>query len=230
MGLTRAQVLLMRYMDWDGITRIEALNEKEADLRQSLADAAKHYRWPEVLEVLANRPDLVNTTRPGGRSLYTPLHQAAHGGAPGFVVESLLTTGAFRTLRNAEGERPVDVAKRRNHPRLAEFLSPSLRQFVPPEMLSQIQKNFHALILERAARLVRENGLRLPELEPLLEFPSNKFSFRVPGMYGGFQYWFANDGNKAKLIAMSSCRVAGGSEKLHEITAQGYTLVEEGFD
>ncbi len=82
----------------------------------------------------------------------------------------------------------------------------------------------------RATRLVREHSLRLPELEPLLEFPSKKFLFAVPGMYGGFRYWFAYAGKNAKLIAMSWCRVAGGSGKLHEVTAHGYTLVDEGFD
>ena len=105
MGLTQAYVLLMRCLDWDGITRVEILTEKEAELRQTLADVAKHYQWPEVLEILENRPDLVNATRPGGRSLYAPLHQAANGGAPNIVIESLLKIGAFRTLRNAESRR-----------------------------------------------------------------------------------------------------------------------------
>ena len=48
--------------------------------------------------------------RPGGHSRYTVLHQAAHGGAPVAVVEQLLALGAWRTIRTACGERPVDVA------------------------------------------------------------------------------------------------------------------------
>lgn len=227
MGVTLSREREMCY--WDGITRVETLAEKGAQLRQALADAAKDHQWPKVLQILSKHPDLVNTTRPGGKSLYAPLHQAAHEGAPLSVVESLLQLGAFRTLRNAEGERPVDIAEKRNHTSLMEVLSPSPVLFVPSLTLSRIQEHFHVLIMERAARLVREHQLRLPELEPLLEFDLKQFLFAVPGMYGGFKYWFAYDGNNAKLIASSWCRVAGGSGRLHEITAQGYTLLDEGF-
>ena len=34
---------------------------------------------------------------------------------------------------------------------------------------------------------IEEHGLRLPELEPLLELGRPKMWFAVPGMYGGFQ-------------------------------------------
>jgi hypothetical protein len=40
----------------------------------------------------------------------------------------------------------------------------------------------------RAAQLVFEEALRLPELEPLLELETPSVYFAVPGMYGGFSY------------------------------------------
>jgi hypothetical protein len=47
-----------------------------------------------------------SSTRPGGSSLYAPLHQAAHGGAPAEIVHRLIGAGAWRTLQNVRGERP----------------------------------------------------------------------------------------------------------------------------
>ena len=67
---------------WDGLTRPETLREEPARVRQNLADSAKNYDWPRVMAILSEHQELINTTRPGGSSLYAPLHQAAHGGAP----------------------------------------------------------------------------------------------------------------------------------------------------
>ena len=94
------------------------------NVRQALADAAKMHAWPQVLTILKEHPELVNATRPGGTSLYTPLHQAAYGGAPVDVVQRLLALGASVTAQNAKGERPVDVAKRRSQLHLVELLEP----------------------------------------------------------------------------------------------------------
>ena len=93
-------------------------------VRRALAGAAKAYNWQKVLKILNEHPDLVNSTRPGGKSLYTPLHQAADGGAPVEIVQQLLDLGASTTAQNAKGERPVDVAKRKGHQDLAQRLEP----------------------------------------------------------------------------------------------------------
>jgi hypothetical protein len=155
---------------WDGLTRPESLGEDSVRVRQRLAAAAKSYDWPRVLAVLSENPELVNTTRPGGSSLYAPLHQAAHGGAPAEIVHKLIGFGAWRTLQNVRGERPVDIAERRRHSHLLGILAPDLKRRVPPGILLKIQAHFHAVILGRAEREVREHELRSPELEPLLEF------------------------------------------------------------
>jgi len=113
---------------WDGVTRLESLTEDAAAIRQQLADSAKSYNWDAVLALLARQGDLINCTRLGGRSLYTVLHQAAHGGAPADIVEKLLALGAWRTLRNAERERPVDIAQRREQAQLVPLLEPVLQR------------------------------------------------------------------------------------------------------
>lgn len=98
-------------------------------------------------------------------------------------------------------------------------------QQISEEMLLAIQQHFHEVIRGRAAKLIEEHKLELPKLnfdEPTSWFP-------VPGMYGGFRYWWVGEGEQAKLITESWCRVVDGSGQRHEITVQGSSLIDEGF-
>lgn len=214
---------------WDGITRADVLHEEAARIRHDLADAAKSYNWPKVIELIAEHRELVNVTRPGGSSLYAPLHQVAHGGAPVDIAQRLIDMLAWRTLQNARGERPIDVADRQGHRHLLEVLSPEHKHHVPGGVLLKVQQHFHAVIRGRIDRQLPDHGLRLPELEPLLELDRPEMWFPVPGMYGGFKYWLESTGVEAKLVSESWCRVSGGSGQRHEITSAGSQLVEEGF-
>ncbi|MBN3773711.1 ankyrin repeat domain-containing protein [Burkholderia sp. Se-20378] len=215
---------------WDGVTGADVLDDAQVASRHALADAARDGDWATVLDLVEKQSRLVNATRLGGTSLYTPLHQAAYGGAPKEVVVALLQLGAWRMLRDAQGARPVDLAERRGHRPLVDLLTPQPRRFVPDETLCDIQRHFHDMIRGRIARL-RVDALRLPELEPLLELDAQaeRVWFAVPGMYGGFGYALRNDGAAAVLVSESWSRVVGGSGQRHEITARGSTLVEEGF-
>ncbi|MCT7975843.1 ankyrin repeat domain-containing protein [Laspinema olomoucense] len=214
---------------WDGIIKSKLLRDEEVAVRHQLADAAKGYNWKKTLEILNERPDLSNVTRPDGRALYTPLHQAAHGNAPVEVVQKMITIGAWRTLQNAEGERAVDIARKKKHQQLIELLEPVYITQFPHETLQKIQSHFHEIILGRVGGLVRDSGLRLPELKPLLEIAQPRMWFPVPGMYGGFCYWLDGKGKDVKLVSESWCRVVGGSGQRHEITSKEGKLVDEGF-
>jgi hypothetical protein len=215
---------------WDGITGADVLGDAEVAGRHALADAARNGEWATMLDLVARQPGFVNATRLGGTSLYAPLHQAAYGGAPTDVAAELLRLGASRMLRAAQRERAVDIAVQRGHRHLVELLVPQPRRFVPDATLLAIQRHFHAMILGRIAHL-RVDALRLPELEPLLELDAQDGNawFAVPGMYGGFAYALRTDGEAAVLVSKSWSRVVGGSGQRHEITANGCTLVEEGF-
>ena len=100
---------------------------------------------------------------------------------------------------------------------------------IPRHTLLAIQAHFHAVIRGRAAHLIDQHNLVLPELAPLLDAQVPEAWFPVPGMYGGFDYRLEGEGEQARLIVESWCRVVGGSGQRHEITAQGSRLVEEGF-
>jgi hypothetical protein len=214
---------------WDGITRADVLHEEAAKVRHALADAAKSYNWARVFGLLSEHKELVNTTRPGGSSLYAPLHQAAHGGAPVEVAQRLIGMLAWRTLLNARGERPVDVAERHGHRHLLGVLTPEYKHHVPTGVLLKIQAHFHAVIRGRIDRQLPDHGLRLPELEPLLELGRPHMWFSVPGMHGGFSYRLEADGVEAKLVSESWCRMVDGSGQRHEVTSAGSRLVEEGI-
>lgn len=214
---------------WDGIIRAEALNDWAIGSRTALANATKAYSWTRVFELLSENEELVNSSRLDGKSLFAPLHQAANAGAPVEVVERLIEIGAWRTLQNARGERPVDVAERKGHQHLRDVLEPVLMHRVPLGVLLKIQAYFHEVIRGRIDKVLPNHGLRLPELEPLLELDSPRIWFAVPGMYGGFSYQLESAGVEAKLISESWCRVEGGSAQMHEITSMGGRLVGDGY-
>ena len=216
---------------WDGVTRAVSLTESAAAERHDLADAGRRYDWHHVLQVLLERPDLVNCWRPDGRSWFAPLHQVAHGGASIEVAREVIDRGAWRTLRSANGERPVDIATRRGHAHLGNVLAPRIGKEVDRDVLKAIQHQFHGVIRTRAADLIDEQALRLPELEVLLEREpeASEMWFPVPGMYGGFKYRLVTDADGVRLVSESWIRIVGGSGQLHEITAERATLVDEGF-
>ena len=214
---------------WDGITSGNDLKEPFRQVRHRLADAGRGGDWPVLLEILRLDRGLVNVWRPDGSAYYTPLHHAAYGGAQAAVVEELVDLGGWRTLRDARGERPVDIARRRGHAHLLYVLEPVIRRPVPAQTLEAIRHHFHAVICERAEALVRKSALRLPELEPLTEFDTSRFWFAVPGMYGGFSYDLRMAGPQTMLEIKSWSRVVDGSGLRHEVTSAGWRLVEEGF-
>jgi hypothetical protein len=218
-------------LEWHGITLRTSYSEWVLEARDQLANAARDGRWDEVLRLLGTRPAFVNAARPGGTSGFAVLHQVGYQGAPAAVVDELLRLGAWRTLRNAAGERAVDVAKRTGRPtELVERLTPEQGVLVTPTALSAVERNFHAAIRSRAEKEVTEHRLRLPELEPLTEVPlGQSVWFMVPGMYGGFAYSLERGGDDPALTAESWCRVVEGSGERHLVTAAGYELVERGF-
>ncbi len=216
-------------IDWDGRSDETAMPPDEARVRHELADAAKRYDWKAVLGIIRSHPVLINVARPGSSSLYAPLHQAAHGDAPPKVIEAMLEAGAWRMLRDARGERATDIARRKGHRGLVDLLEPKVLTNVPAPVLQAIEQEFHSVIRGRAENLLRQRAMRLPALEPCIEFRRGNFWFAIPGMHGGFAYTLEEGGSDAKLVAESWSRIWEGSGERHEITAKGATMIASGF-
>lgn len=87
-----------------------------------LAIAAKSYDWPQTLSILNEHPDLINATRPGGKSLFTPLHQAVHGNAPLEVIQQLMQMGASLELKTADKETALEIACKKGYKHQFQFL------------------------------------------------------------------------------------------------------------
>ena len=100
---------------------------------------------------------------------------------------------------------------------------------VPVSTVEDVERHFHALIRERAGDLLTQQNVELRSLSGPRPNKRKPAWFPIPGMYGGFNYWWVGRGRSAKLVAESWCRVVAGSGQRHEITSEGASLIEEGF-
>jgi hypothetical protein len=212
--------------EWDGVGKRGVLRSDIEQQRDALANAARRYDWTTVVATVQSTPALANAIRPGSTSGFAPLHQVAHGGGPPSVAMALIAQGAWRTLRNLDGERPIDVARRRGHDHLEPVLTPIEVHHVPDTISLTIERNFHAVIRGRIGTLEQESRLRLPQLAPMLEVFGDWW-FPVPGMYGGFRYSLALKKTGPALLSESWCRVVEGSEERHEIDVHDSRLLPQ---
>jgi hypothetical protein len=215
--------------EWYGNPPLEDLSVESLAERGQVATAAKDGNWAELLDVLETNPSLVNSSRPGGHSWFTPLHQAAYHNASEKIVLELIGLGAFRTLKSSSGERPVDIARRKGFDDCADLLEPAIRRPADPLQLAAIQELLHGLVRAVSLKYRIAIRLRLPELSVLTEFDDQALWFPIPDMYGGFNIWLEEEQGQSVLIAESWCRVVDGSGMRHRITPKQVVLVEEGF-
>lgn len=231
-------------LDWAGVLEPAMMSEAVVAARHRLADAAKAGDWSVVFELLdrggdgfglKDRPLNPNVWRPGSPKWFTPLHQAAWHRAPAPVVQGLLQRGALRSLRDAKGRTPRDVAVEKGAPAdLVALLAPPASP-LDGRRIPILDHHLGEVIDAR----VREFGLdrdypnrdprrvlRYPPVEVLHETPGRALWFPIPGMYGGFLITL----RQGYLESSSWCRVAGGSAQLHVITHEGVVLVDEEFD
>ncbi|MBP1324844.1 hypothetical protein JOF28_000076 [Leucobacter exalbidus] len=204
--------------DWPGTIDTEALSEGFVEQTNLLADAAKAGNWAEVFSLLDSHDALTpNQWRVSGTSWFTPLHQAAWLGASAEIAEQLIRRGAWRALRDARGDRPIDIARKRDHHHLEDVLN--VREPSPRELQKFAAWDHHlaALVAERTDRLapvkIRPLPTELVAIEQLTEL-----WFRYPGMYGGFGVSI----HKNRLFVESWSRVVDGSGQAHVITEGGF--------
>lgn len=198
-----------------------------------LADAAKLGDWPGVFAALDDAqvfaPE-VNRWRPGGASWFTPLHQAAWLDAPSDVVAELLRRGAWTSITDSRGRRPVDLARERGHRGLLGILEPSFDEGGSPgdDSLAAMNRHLETLIGEIARPALEQTRfqVRYPDVTFLFEDAGpDELWFPIPGMAGGFLI----EAHNRRVHVESWCRVVEGSGLYHVVTRERTILVEEGF-
>jgi hypothetical protein len=158
-----------------------------------LADYAKRGKWAKVLQMLHPDNHLINVNQsaPGDGSRSTVLHRAAELGAPEDVSEALLERGAFRSLRNADGRTPFEIAVvTAQSPSMLELLRPEASPFDAEELT-----RLDAIVAEVIGHYIQPlfgshdlgKILRYPPVEVLHEAPGGELWMQVPRMLGGFR-------------------------------------------
>lgn len=211
-----------RIPQWQGVIRGQQVPRSP---QERLADLAKTGNWEGVLTLLGQYRVLSpNSWRPSGTSIYTPLHQAAWHGAPAEVVERLVELGGWRTMRTAEGLRPVDLARQHGHDHLVSTLEPLVHGKIESDVLDMLDTHLAELV-EARIRPQLDVQLHHPRCEVLTEIPDGRLWYPVPGMHGGFRIELRED----HLYVTSWVRVVGGSGQAHLVTPSGAQLVRRGF-
>ena len=216
---------------WSGETQKDMGPIKLADWVRPLWTSARDGDWAKVLEIVPIYENsvtercwpVVNACCPFHGSQYSLLHFAAHLGAPKEIVSRLLEMGAWRSLQNARGERPVDLARKHNHGHLSSILEPEYKRYVPLGILLRMQERFHEALRrwDNLHRMFDKYRFRLPQLEPMLEVEPVEFRFAVETWVGGFNYELVEDGLDPRLICFGASRVSGGTVGKIEVTPAG---------
>ncbi|MFE9976082.1 ankyrin repeat domain-containing protein [Streptomyces hirsutus] len=207
-------------MEWDGLTDREHFGDWYRQERDRFADRARDADWDGLFEELGRQPGWVNLPRPGKRSGFAPLHQAAWHGADFAVVSRLIAHGAWRTQRTRDGRRAVDLARERGHTHLLQLLEPVVVRHLPSPA-DALEHHFHALLRESTGRCFEQIEHLLPPLSPLTEGPSVEIVFKVVGMMGGFTYRLEED----VVHVHGHSRMDADSGQYYRVTPEGWSRI-----
>ena len=196
-----------------------------------LADYAKRGRWVSVLKMLHPDNHLINVNQsyPGDGSRSTVLHRAAELAAPDEVVETLLERGAFRSLRNADGRTPFEIASVTGQPpSMRELLRPEPSPFAEEELIrldaivaNVIDHYIQPLFGTRDLRKI----LRYPPVEVLHEAPGRELWMQVPYMMGGLRITL-RDGH---IELIGGYRRFDDTGEVH-VTTHGFAVTTDGWE
>lgn len=215
----------IRYLIENSVPKLTEVSSSE-DWMTCLAALRKykHYIWNE---------DVKKDSKLFPSKRWTMVHHAAHFKAPLSILQMLSVDRYPLSLPDAEGRLAIDHLCNGTPKDVKDLLKPSFRMKFLHLELKLIQANFHAVILERIEALVSKYNLILPIISVMLEdiAKTGEIYFNVPGMYGGFTYWFEYSKDRTEVVALwckSSSRLVGNSEQLHKCTSEGWSLIQRG--
>ena len=178
---------------WPGVIGRSLLLDSHFQIGNYFADAAAKGNWPKVLEILDSGTHLVdiNQSRPGDSSWTTVLHEAATGNSSPDILAGLVDRGALRSLPDAAGRIPLEVA-------LTHQLPGTMRRpLLPPPSpidagrVESLNAGLTAVADDLIEPFFPKQNLRkifrYPPVEILDEVPGQQLWFEVPKMMGGFR-------------------------------------------
>ena len=156
-------------------------------------------------------------------SLISRRYTRPRGAGTSNAIRGLIDRGAWRSVRDADGNRPVDVYSARGHTTHSAVLEPKPVRRLGETTVSTLERRLHLLL---DAELLRwhEYPLRYPQLEVLTEVDSGELWFLVPGRSGGYKITL--DGES--LLVDSSSRQSGS--ELYRVTCDSIEFLgHEGY-
>ena len=191
---------IMVQTNWRGCNNPQAFHYYYLQYLHQLADAARDYDWSTVMTILEEHPEYVNVPRVGGIDGYTPLHHAAHGNAPLYVIRYMVYgLGAWRTMKTTNGMRAVDIALAQgggcHHATIAMLELPKdvQRHLYPGILDGPIQAGVHSLLTSVVGHWIQSSNYRLPQLSVLAEIITyaevgecSKLLCSIPGFFGDY--------------------------------------------
>lgn len=202
---------------WDGTLQSNRLSEEELRQRNLLFESAKSGDWLEVYQILKSHRNLINVVEPDDPSLNTLLHYAAQEPKNESIIDSLLTVGAFRNVKNASGLTPHDYGKEHSYAKL----EPLNLIGVSKEFLQQVDDEFFSLFFD-GLHLSDQSPIRMPQLEVLLELTLPSIQFFITGYSYSAKYWLHKQSDSdIRLYLQTRSSIVSGSEQTHIITPEG---------
>lgn len=216
-------------VEWLGaLVPREDLNAELVRSADLLADAARAGNWELVLKVLDGEETAFapgpNSWRRGGTSWTSPLHQVAWLGGPDTIAIELVSRGAWRALRDAQGKRPLDIAIDRSAAHLRDALQPKFDHVLPERVVSSMSARLADLVTAAMRKVRCNSAVRHLDVACLAE-RGDRVWFPIPGMVGGFAVELFN----GRLHVESWSRASSGSGRAWVITETRTTLVDAGF-
>lgn len=218
---------------WTGSVHADYMGMGFYQMQVELSQLAHDGQWDQLISRVYSCGciESPNSINPDEDSWNTLIHKAVEAGVKAVIVQMLIDAGGWRTIRNAQGERPIDIARRLGHEHLYQVLEPVIRHPCEDADLMAIQERFHALIQKTAddLELDLQGWFRFPSLSILQELKDPTMNVAVSGMYGGFDYRLEFREGSPVLVTEYESRICSGSEELYEITPDSCNRVEGEF-
>ncbi len=201
------------------------------ELNQREFDLIEKKDWQSFELLIVQIPDWANRLKLGDSSFQNILHHLVLQNAPVDLVQKVVEAGAWRSETNIMGHTPYQLALKLGLDNLLPILTPTFDRHYDAAVFEKMEEHLHHLIRswvkEKKRILPERTHFKLPKLTVLLESEKNALFFQIPGMYGGFRYYFNPD--YQSLTVYRFVRIASGIGVEYLITPDQVEILRQGL-